>query len=220
MAWQGRDVPPSPTVRSVTSSGLAPGWEILRRAENPGGPPMELVEVQGVLEQAAVMTRPLSDGGGLVGEWFVRRDDRTTLAFAVESPPSPAPVGDTVVMRGVPAGQLLAVGRDGIERAWGLYTGRFVETRAEATVSTAFWGVAGGGLLMAIVWMMLVVRNRRPGRWDKGGLRSKSLPPDPDGMQGEQGLPGDAAAAMAMLAALHDGSRIPNRHDAEKDPTP
>lgn len=209
-----------PTVESVTSPELAAGWEIFRNEEDLGGPPLDIEEVKGFLEQAAVMTRPLSEGGGQVGEWFLRREDRTTLAFAVDSPPSPAPVGETVVMRGVQVGQLVAVGRDGIERGWALYAGRFVETHAQTKRSALVWMVGGVVLVMAIVWMMLVVRNRRQGQGRKGRIRSKSPDHDLARTQEEQGLPGDPAAAMAMLAALHDGRSIANQHDVEKDPLP
>ena len=220
LGWQTENVGPRSTVRRVTSPRLEPGWEILRNENRRGGPSPGIEAVEGFLEQATVMTRPLSEGGGLVGEWFLRQEDRTTLAFAVDAPPSPAPVGEWVVMRGVRVGQLVAVGRDGIERSWTLHAGRFTETRASAASSAVLWVVGGVVLVMAIVWMSLMARNRRHVRGLAGRGRWKSPDRDLAGLQEELGLPGDPAAAMAMLAALHDDTSLAKPQEAEKNPTP
>lgn len=205
------DPGPGPVFQSVTSPRLAEGWDRLRAGDEANDSSLVVQEVSGLLEQASLMSRPLAQGGGRVAEWFIRTEDGTTVAFALDSSPSPAPVGDMVVVQGVRVGVLVAVGRDGVERRWSLYAGRYVGL---VPGSTAMAWVAGSVLLMAIVWMMLVVRTRR-GRRARPGLDRRLADVDH-----EEGLPEDPAEAMATLAALHDAGTVANHHDVEKPVVP
>ena len=208
-----------PVVDRVTSPKLAWGWDSLQalvamreKSRNPS-----LLSFEGVLEQASVVVRPLAEGGGEVGEWFLRLDGGTTMAFAVESPPSPVPaVGRRVQMVGVTAGFLEAVGRDGTKRTWGLFASRFVEVLPASTPLAGMSGVVGLVLFLLVGWVVLVAWTRRS-RGPLMMVEKKQAPVD----VGESGdLPEDPVEAMTRLAARHHVG-VDGYHDEEiKDASP
>ncbi|MBC04620.1 MAG: hypothetical protein CMJ34_15160 [Phycisphaerae bacterium] len=192
-----------PVVDRVTAPELESGWRNLRiieeEAERAPRPPH--VTLEGVLEQESVLVRPLAEGGGRVGEWFIRADDGTIVACAVESPPSPPPaVGERVVMSVATAGLLEAVGRDGKKRTWPLNAARFLATGPAASGFSGPRWVVGPILVLLIVWMVLAVRIRR-----SSPARVTVDRPGPVTGPGEEDLPDDPAEALSRLAALHDG---------------
>lgn len=194
------------TVDRVTSPAIEEGWDRLHelvalatRLDQP-----TLVGLSGTLEQASVVIRPLAEGGGGIGEWFIRTPDGTTIACAVEEPPNPSPVAGTIVeLVGFPAGMLEATGRDGVGRTWPLFVARFSGVAAMPSGGSPLPYIVGGVLVLLAAWMVLVVRTRRLVRGASvAPLRTTEATEGTEGMETE--LPEDPAEAMSMLAARHE----------------
>jgi hypothetical protein len=190
-----------PIVERVASPDLEAGWNRLRdlAAVAPGLDRAPLVELEGTLEQASAQSRPLAEGGGRVGEWFLRLADGTTVVCAVEDPPDPAPAtGARVTLLGCPWGTLEATGRDGVRRSWPLHVSVFGGV-VPAPSGGRWWPLMMGTVLvLLVVWTVLVARIRRSRRTTSrggGGISPKE--------KGSTDLPDDPAEAMSVLAGRH-----------------
>ena len=141
-----------PVVDRVTSPAINQAWNRLQelvalaaRLDQPS-----LMGLSGTLEQASVVARPLVEGGGGVGEWFIRTSDGSTIACAVQEPPTPSPSPGTIVeLVGFPAGMLEATGRDGVVRSWPLFTSRFTGVVTAPSSGSPLPYIVGGVLLPA-----------------------------------------------------------------------
>ncbi|MCP4836643.1 MAG: hypothetical protein GY895_17975 [Phycisphaera sp.] len=201
-----------PTVDRVTSSEIEAGWDRLHelvalatRLDQPA-----LVGLSGTLEQASDVIRPFAEGGGVVGEWFIRTPDGTTIACAVEEPPAPSPVAGTVVeLVGFPAGMLEATGRDGVGRTWPLFVARFSGVAAMPSGGSPLPYIVGGVLLLLAAWMVLVVRTRRLVRGD-AVVTPRTIEAMEAAEEFETGLPEDPAEAMSVLAARNENQSESN----------
>jgi len=186
-------------VEQVTAIRFPAAWNVLEELEVRENE-VDPWRKAGVLQQASAFVRPLEQGGGRVGEWFVDLDSGR-VAVAVDDPPDPAPpVGARVVVRAVPAGVLSATSRDGVRRSWPLMVGRFVEIAPSNGGSGGFAIVLAVVLGMLVVWMFLVVRGRSAAR----ATRPLGRPAEPP--RRDVGLPSDPAEALSVLAERRQDS--------------
>lgn len=192
-----------PVVDRVTSPAINQAWNRLQelvalaaRLDQPS-----LMGLSGTLEQASVVARPLVEGGGGVGEWFIRTSDGSTIACAVQEPPTPSPSPGTIVeLVGFPAGMLEATGRDGVVRSWPLFTSRFTGVVTAPSGGSPLPYIVGGVLLLLAAWMVLVIRTRRLVR----GVTPVPARAVEAAEALEADLPKDPAEAMSVLAARHE----------------
>jgi len=172
--------------------------------EHPGNYRGELLVIEGRLEQASTLARPLDS----VQEWFVRPPDgHPVMVYVPLQGMPPVQPGDEVVLEGYFYKRLQIEDRQGVSRAYPVFIGgqprvvavemRAVETalrNAEAYTTTMVLLVSSVLVLLVVVVGLLLVTRRLKRRTRPAGIFG-AVDPDPPAPS----LPDDPADAMAEL---------------------
>ena len=168
--------------------------------EHPGDYRGELLVIEGQIEQAATLARPLET----VQEWFVRPPDgRPVMVYVPLQGMPPVQPGDEVVLEGYFYKRLQIEDRQGVSRAYPVFIGgqpRVVAVEMRA-VDTALRGAkASVAMISGVVVLLLVVVGlllliRRSKRRTRPVGTFGAVDPDPPA----PALPDDPADAMEEM---------------------
>ena len=172
--------------------------------EHPGDYRGELLVIEGQIEQAATLARPLET----VQEWFVRSPDgRPAMVYVPLQGILPVQPGDDVVLEGYFYKRLQIEDRQGVSRAYPVFIGgqprvvagveREVDAAlrdSKAYVDTMVLLIAGVAVLLLVVVGLLLLTRRSKRRTRLTGIFDDvdSSVPDPP-------LPEDPAGALGEL---------------------